>query len=176
MLVHIHGVPTNDYVKHFMGKGKYYDWGTNMGLCIPMACQQTYVEEVLRPVYTHIAENNGLENVTVYFSFESNILAAKFSFSSLNGMAYIPIFVVGFVFLIGALGLIIEFTQIGNRRDVALMQTIKTYDYAVWNRMLLLVKEKWALFFLAFSPARNTFYVLTGRRKKREYKKPTAKS
>jgi hypothetical protein len=61
-------------------------------------------------------------------------------------------------------GLLIEFTQIGNRRDIAIVDDLKTLDYKMWNRKLLLQKEYWGLFFIAFSPIRNTFLILGQKR------------
>ena len=60
--------------------------------------------------------------------------------------------------------MLIEFTQIGNRRDIAIIDEMKCLDYKMWNRKLLLQKEPWAVFFLAFSPARNTFISLGKKR------------
>jgi hypothetical protein len=73
-------------------------------------------------------------------------------------------------------GILIEFTQIGNRKEIAIIETIKCLDYKMWTRMLLLQKETWALFFLAFSPTRNTFSILGQRRKRKLFRKPTFKS
>ena len=60
--------------------------------------------------------------------------------------------------------MLIEFTQIGNRRDIAIIDELKSLDYKMWNRKLLLQKEQWALFFLGFSPIRNTLLILGQRR------------
>jgi hypothetical protein len=60
--------------------------------------------------------------------------------------------------------MLIEFTQIGNRRDIAIIDEMKCLDYKMWNRKLLLQKETWAVFFLAFSPTRNTFLSLGKKR------------
>ncbi len=62
--------------------------------------------------------------------------------------------------LFAVYGTLIEFTQIGNRRDIAIIDELKSLDYKMWNRKLLLQKEQWALFFLAFSPIRNTLLIL----------------
>lgn len=70
----------------------------------------------------------------------------------------------------------IEFTQIGNRRDIAIIDTISSMDFKMWNRKLMLQKEEWALFFMAFSPIRNTLSTIGKRRKRKEYQKPTFKS
>jgi len=73
-------------------------------------------------------------------------------------------------------GILIEYTQIGNRSDIAILETVRSIDYKMWNRKNLLQKEAWALFFVAFSPIRNTLLILGKRRKRKEFKKPTYKS
>lgn len=89
---------------------------------------------------------------------------------------WIPIFCIVISIMLGMFGLVVEYTQIGNRKDIAIIDTIKVTDYNNWNKKLLLHKEIWALFFLAFSPSRNTFFILGRKRKKREYKKTSKKA
>ncbi len=43
--------------------------------------------------------------------------------------------------LFAVYGTLIEFTQIGNRRDIAIIDELKSLDYKMWNRKLLLQKE-----------------------------------
>jgi hypothetical protein len=78
----------------------------------------------------------------------------------MNPIVYLPIFLLSLSALFSVYGVLIEFTQIGNRRDIAIIDELKSIDYKVWNRKLLLQKETWALFFLAFSPIRNTLLIL----------------
>lgn len=88
----------------------------------------------------------------------------------------IPIIALFCSFIFGIYGILIEFTQIGNRKDIAMIDNVKSVDYKIWNRKLLLQKETWALFFMAFSASRNTFSILGKMRKRKEFKKPTYKS
>ena len=147
-----------------------------MGICVPTKCSESYVTEVLQPIYEHFATNAGYKNVNVSFTFSTNIQNSRLLTTNLNPLMLIPVVFILTSIILGMFGLVIEYTQIGNRKDIAIIETIKITDYNNWNKKLLLHKEIWALFFLAFSPSRNTFYILGRKRKKREYKKTSKKA
>lgn len=116
------------------------------------------VTDMLTPVLRHTALQFGYQDPRIEITFSTLVQTTRLlSFSPLIAF---PLYILALSVIFNFYGLLLEFTQIGNRRDIAIIDEMKCLDYKMWNRKLLLQKETWAAFFISFSPTRNTFLTL----------------
>eukprot|EP00347_Sterkiella_histriomuscorum_P012160 403369665 len=174
VLINIQGNHSNPQFFKLGGKGKYFNYGSQVGICIPISCQSSDIRTLI-PYYQHLALTQGYmaQNLSVSFEFPTLIANRRSAKSQ-------PVLFVVYMFLsvllsVCCLGTIIEVTQLGNRSDIVFRDNSKITKFSTWNKKLLLQKEYWTFFFLAFSFIRNNLFILNRRHKASEYKMATKK-
>lgn len=179
VLVKVQG---NHSIKQFFygaGEGKYFSYGSLIGVCMPLSCDTSEIES-MTPYYYNLAIRKGyLEgNITISFDYPTQIANDKESES--NPALFVVWAILLVVFSVCCLGTLIEVTQLGNRLDLVFkdphQDSALLSKFSTWNKKLLLSKEYWSFFFLAFSMIRNNLFILSRRRKASEYKMATQKT
>jgi hypothetical protein len=168
VLIILSGQVTDNYLFTKGGYGYFLPNMTSLvGICIPSTCNSTQIS-TLEPYFEHLALYNGYSSVNVSFVQQSQLLADKQENKSIYlTMVYLTVFV--FIFCM-ALGTMVECSQVGNRQDMIISGRVVSCKYKDQNRRLLLQKENWALFFLAFSLIRNNLHLFAYRKNKKAYK------
>jgi hypothetical protein len=50
----------NYYVEAMGGSGKFFEFGANIGICVPLKCDEEDIRPILEPVFKHLGEVNGI--------------------------------------------------------------------------------------------------------------------
>ncbi|CDW87686.1 UNKNOWN [Stylonychia lemnae] len=137
------------------GAGKYKNFSTYVGMCIPKQCQEKDVVS-MNPHFTSMAMNVNWTNVSVSYTFASRDNSAKAS--SLTTGALITLLILAAMIVLGVVGSIVELSKAGDIADLnyeklnaaAKFNTVKQYEPILLQR-----KKAWARGIMCFSPIRN---------------------
>ena len=113
ILATINGEYTADYPFTRGSYGKYIDFSTQMGLCVPKQCDKAAVEKHIGPLLVRYAEEAHWSNVTVDYQLSWNYVHTEArSFDSTGKIVGLSIF--GFLLMCVVVGSCVELSSLGD--------------------------------------------------------------
>ena len=137
------------------GIGKFHNFSTFMGICIPRQCTQDDLNNYATEHFKAMAHFASWENVTVEFTMSS---ADKASMKITLGVILMTTFI-SFMIFMAIVGFVVQSTTIGNQQESKAAKTLRRQQSQLLSneqdREMLLRKTPFARLLICFSPIRN---------------------
>lgn len=128
-----------------------------MGLCMPLACNETDIVEVVGKWYRAFAEAVVIPDAVVNVTFP--VSEREQMLGTFDAGFYVMVSIIGIILCLGVVGIFVDMTDCGNKRNLDpryLQLPDKEKD-----KYITKIKDKWALLCLGFSFSRNTRKIVT---------------
>ena len=157
ILATINGDYTAEYPFFRASYGKYIDFSTQVGLCVPKQCSVDSIKTSIEPLLLRYAEEAHWQNPTVQYTTSWEYVHTESrSFNSTGKVVGASI--AAFCILCVSIGSCVELTSIGNDpefdKDV-LKELNKFKNTNQYETVIMQQKLPWARYFVALSAVRN---------------------
>ena len=128
-----------------------------MGLCMPLACSEDDIVEIIGKWYRDFAEAVVIPGAQVNVTFP--VTERQEILGSFDPGFYIMISIIAIILLMGVIGILVDLTDCGNKHNLDpryLQLPDKEKD-----KYITKIKDKWALLCLGFSFSRNVRKIVT---------------